>query len=144
MAARKKKSPGQTPVAAKSYEHPTADLTSRPAVGQQESFRAKKAPKSYQYDSSLAPRLQWDDGQARVRDRAEYLLKLIKSGVSAGDATSLASAQEAASELRQLQSPFLEWTGKAERAAFEVPTLPMFVHERLSTQAILESVSGFR
>src|SRR6185436_3868638 len=41
-------------------------------------------------------------------------------------------------------APFLNWTGKAERGSFEVPTLPLFVHERLSTQAILESVTGWK
>jgi len=28
---------------------------------------------------------------------------------------------------------------KAERLSFDVPTLPLFVHERLSTKAILET-----
>ena len=37
-------------------------------------------------------------------------------------------------------SPQLQWAGKAERLSFDVPTLPLFVHERLSTQAILETV----
>jgi adenine-specific DNA-methyltransferase len=144
MAARKKNAPGKTPAAPKSYEHPTADLASRPEVGQQETFRAKKAPKSYRYDSSLAPQLQWDGGSARVRDRVDELLRTIETAAKAGDAESAAIAQVAAAELRRMQTPFLEWSGKAERASFDVPTLPMFVHERLSTQAILESVSGFR
>jgi hypothetical protein len=38
--------------------------------------------------------------------------------------------------LRALSRPFLNWTGKAERLSFDVPTLPLFVHERLSTRAI--------
>src|SRR5205807_6804551 len=37
--------------------------------------------------------------------------------------------------------PQLVWSGKAERLSFDVPTLPLFVHERLSTQAIIESLS---
>ena len=32
--------------------------------------------------------------------------------------------------------------GKAERTSFEVPTLPLFTHERLSTKAILETLKG--
>ena len=38
--------------------------------------------------------------------------------------------------------PQLQWAGKAERTSFEVPTLPLFTHERLSTQAILETLKG--
>ena len=41
-------------------------------------------------------------------------------------------------------SPSLDWAGKAERLSFEVPTLPLFVHERLSTAAILETLKGHR
>ena len=40
--------------------------------------------------------------------------------------------------------PQLVWAGKAERTSFEVPTLPLFVHERLSTQAILETLKGHK
>ncbi|MGH7432991.1 MAG: site-specific DNA-methyltransferase, partial [Candidatus Methylomirabilales bacterium] len=38
--------------------------------------------------------------------------------------------------------PQLVWAGKAERAEFSVLTLPLFVHERLSTQAILQTLKG--
>ncbi|WP_420634483.1 site-specific DNA-methyltransferase [Candidatus Palauibacter sp.] len=41
-------------------------------------------------------------------------------------------------------SPTLEWTGKAERLSFDVPTLPLFIHERLSTSAILETLKGHK
>jgi len=40
--------------------------------------------------------------------------------------------------------PFLDWAGKAERPEITVPTLPLFVHERLSTQAILQSVKSHK
>ena len=40
------------------------------------------------------------------------------------------------------RSPALDWAGKAERLSFDVPTLPLFVHERLSTAAILETLKG--
>ncbi len=39
-------------------------------------------------------------------------------------------------------SPALDWAGKAERLSFDVPTLPLFVHERLSTAAVLETLKG--
>jgi adenine-specific DNA-methyltransferase len=44
--------------------------------------------------------------------------------------------------LKALGEPFLDWAGKAERLSFDVPTLPLFVHERLSTKAILETLKG--
>lgn len=40
--------------------------------------------------------------------------------------------------------PRLEWAGKAERTSFTVPTLPLFVHERLSTEAILATLKGHK
>jgi len=36
--------------------------------------------------------------------------------------------------------PHLVWSGKAERTSFEVETVSLHIHERVSTQAILESV----
>src|SRR2546428_8109031 len=40
--------------------------------------------------------------------------------------------------------PQLVWSGKAERLSFDVPTLPLFVHERLSTKAIIETLKGHK
>lgn len=132
---------------AKSYTHPEVDQVSRPEVGTQDRFRDKKSPKTYRYDSSLAPELQWDAGSAGVRERAEELVRTLESAVSKaaeGDEDAAGVAREAARELRAMQVPFLNWSGKAEHASFDVPTLPLFVHERLSTQAILESVAGWK
>jgi adenine-specific DNA-methyltransferase len=50
----------------------------------------------------------------------------------------------AAQKLKKLSKPFLNWSGKAERLSFDVPTLPLFVHERLSTKAILETLKGHK
>jgi len=36
------------------------------------------------------------------------------------------------------------WAGKAERLSFDVPTLPLFVHERLSTKGIIETLKGHK
>lgn len=46
--------------------------------------------------------------------------------------------------LKRLSQPFLNWAGKAERLSFDVPTLPLFIHERLSTKAILETLKGHK
>ena len=52
--------------------------------------------------------------------------------------------RDAESQLRRISGPFLNWTGKAERLSFEVPTLPLFVHEKLSTQGIIETLKGHK
>ena len=40
--------------------------------------------------------------------------------------------------------PFLNWAGAAERQQIRVPTIPLFVHERHSTQAILKTMEGYK
>lgn len=48
----------------------------RPDVGTQAQFRKKKPPKTYRYDSSLAPVLEWD-GKNGSRELGEWLLALV-------------------------------------------------------------------
>jgi hypothetical protein len=60
------------------------------------------------------------------------------------DAETIEDAKAAARELERLGRPFLNWAGKAERLSFDVPTLPLFVHERLRTKAILETLTSHR
>jgi adenine-specific DNA-methyltransferase len=137
------------PTPARSYEHVAADAAMRPEAGTQAQFRKKKAPATYRYDSSLAPDLTWDSGNAALRDRVSDLLAVVQAGFAAegdGDEARAARAagRDAAEQLARLQQPFLNWTGKAERLSFDVPTLPLFVHERLSTQAILETLGAHR
>jgi adenine-specific DNA-methyltransferase len=36
--------------------------------------------------------------------------------------------------------PELQWTGKAERTSFDVPTVSLHVHERIDPRSILEAV----
>src|SRR5439155_1011497 len=111
-------------------------LLLRPDVGLQPQFKAKKAPKTYRYDPSLDPALSWDVNADR--ERGEALIARIET------APDVAQATAAAAELKRMSRPFLNWAGKAERREFSVPTLPLFVHERLSTQAILQSVTSHK
>jgi adenine-specific DNA-methyltransferase len=122
---------------ADTYTHPEAKLATRPDVGTQAGFRKKKPAKNYKYDSSLSPALDWD-GQNPARERGEKLIADILG------ANSLEAAKAAAAELENLSRPFLNWSGKAERLSFDVPTLPLFIHERLSTRAILETLKRHR
>ncbi len=141
---------------AKSYGHPEAEAVMRPDIGTQAQFKKKKEPKKYRYDSSLSPSLEWD-GQNPAREQGETLiaesLSKIREALALVDNESpkaneqrsaLQKANEAADKLRRLSKPFLNWAGKAERLSFDVPTLPLFVHERLSTKAILETLKGHK
>lgn len=133
--ARKKKT--STPPRTENYSHPSADSLLRPEVGTQAQFRKKKPFVTYRYDSSLDPAMSWDEGNAS-REEGEALIRLIM------DAGSLEEAKAAAAKLKAMSAPFLNWTGKAERSAFQEPTMPLFIHERLSTRAVIETLKGHR
>jgi adenine-specific DNA-methyltransferase len=155
-ALRTKKASGKT---AEEYRHSDATVPMRPEIGTQAQFKKKKPPVTYRYDSSLSPALDWDGNGAR--ELGEWLIGVIKDAASldkphvlpspaefkAADGrvvVSVRSLQEAVDQLKRLGRPFLDWTGKAERLSFEVPTLPLFVHERLSTKAIVETLVGHK
>lgn len=136
----------------KPYEHADAEVALRPEIGTQAQFRKKRPPRTYRYDSSLSPALNWD-GQNPAREQAEALLaEILETHLASIETAETAEAAKAAAKsvvgrmkiaaekLRRLGQPFLDWAGKAERLSFDVPTLPLFVHERLSTKAIIETL----
>jgi adenine-specific DNA-methyltransferase len=153
---------GKSARPAEPYRHPEAESPMRPDVGTQAQFKKKKPPVSYRYDLSLSPALDWD-GQNSAREQGEEQLSVISSqlsvlkeklvaqrsslsaaavppieepqGQKADPALqALAKAEEAAAKLKALSKPFLNWAGKAERLSFDVPALPLFVRQRLSTK----------
>lgn len=150
MAKQKKRVPrAKTPATTQVYRHPEATSPLRPEVGTQSQFKKNKPPKTYRYDSSLAPELNWDENSAR--ERGEALIKRISDlGLRIADCTDeerprvKAELSEATEQLKRLSRPFLNWAGKAERISFDVPTLPLFVHERLSTKGIIETLQGHK
>jgi adenine-specific DNA-methyltransferase len=129
--------PGGEERVAENYRYPESDSPMRPEVGTQAQFKKKKAPQTYRYDSSLSPALDWD-GQNPAREQGEALIRNVL------EAGTLEEAKAAAEKLKALGKPFLDWAGKAERLSFDVPTLPLFVHERLSTKAILETLKSHK
>jgi len=152
-----KKRPATSRIA-EPYQH-TQETPTRPEVGTQAQFKKRKAPKTYRYDSSLDPALSWDDSP--TRSLGEWLLGLIvessklpaphrfpepKRFIGTGNEvlTTVSGLEDAVKALQGLGKPFLEWAGKAERLSMEVPTLPLFIHERLSTQAILQTLKGHK
>jgi adenine-specific DNA-methyltransferase len=143
---------------AERYTHPTETSPMRPDIGTQPQFRKKKPPTTWRYDSSLSPSLDWD-GQNGARELGEWLLALVEKAsalppphafdqpqqfqaLDGRVLVTVRSLAEAVDQLKRLGRPFLTWAGKAERLSFDVPTLPLFVHERLSTKTIVETLVG--
>jgi adenine-specific DNA-methyltransferase len=71
---------------AETYTHSDETFTMRPEIGTQPQFRKKKAPKTYRYDTSLSPALEWD-GQTVARELGEWLLALIERASAQPDDT---------------------------------------------------------
>ncbi|MGB9920955.1 MAG: site-specific DNA-methyltransferase [Moorellales bacterium] len=153
--ARRQKQVAVVPQA-EPYRHPEAELPLRPDAGTQAQFRKHKPPARYRYDSSLSPALDWD-GQNHARELGEWLLAMIEEASRLdpphlfpqprefnGGEYRVYGLHDAVQLLKSISKPFLNWAGKAERLSFEVPTLPLFVHERLSTKAIIETLRGHR
>lgn len=135
---------------ASEYRH-HEEAVQRPNAGVQDQFQDKRPPKTYRYDSSLDPALSWDE--QRERDLGEWLLGLVVRASKDGEAVVFAEPQvwkgggvrvtslaDAAQLLAQIGKPYLNWAGKAERQEIRVPTAPLFVHERHSTKAVLDSI----
>ncbi len=84
---------------------------------------------TYAYDPHIAPALQFDSARATVE-------RLIDDALADGRPEALRAALE---QLKEAGGPFLEWTGKAERTSFDVPTVSLHVHERLDPATLLEA-----
>ncbi|WP_280553921.1 site-specific DNA-methyltransferase [Halomonas sp. 25-S5] len=87
---------------------------------------------AWAYDPHLDPELQFDSSANRAQVEA-----LIDDALASGDQEQMKAALE---ELKRLQSPYLQWTGKAERTSFEVDTVSLHVHERIDPATILGEV----
>ncbi|MBF8278452.1 MAG: methylase domain protein [Candidatus Brocadiaceae bacterium] len=147
-------------IEAKTYQHSEADSPLRPDVGTQSQFRKKKPPATYRYDSSLSPSLDWD-GQNPARELGEWLIAMIEQAAalpaphtfdkpqeyknSCGHAVAaVRGLQDAVEQLKRLGKPFLNWAGKAERLSFDVPTLPLFVHDRGNELVVVKSLKEMK
>ncbi|MBV6498660.1 MAG: hypothetical protein CJBNEKGG_00888 [Prosthecobacter sp.] len=135
-----------------SYKHPAADLALRPEMGAQPQLKKQ----AYRYDSSLSHSME-RDGLNPARAATEtHITRISELGLQVADLALKLSERDveikqlkaelkaAQSALRKVSGTFLNYSGKAERLSFEVSTLPLFVHERLSTKAIVETLKGHR
>ena len=82
------------------------------------------------YDPHLDPVLQFDVGRAQIET-------LIDDALASGDQDQM---RDALLELKRMQQPYLNWSGKAERTSFEIDTVSLHVHERIDPASILEGV----
>jgi len=96
----------------------------------------KKLPTTYPYYCSRSRSRDLDENP--VREEAEALITHIL------EAESLEQAKAGAAKLKAMSQCFLKWTNKAEWLSFEVLTLPLFVHERLSIKAIIETLKNHK
>jgi hypothetical protein len=140
------------------YVHTKTDATARPEAGAAPRFKAKQDSATYRYDSSLAPVLDWDEQPAR--DVAAWLLAQIEdaaalpgqtfpqprvlTGADGKPLMTVVGLRDALARLKAIQKPCLNWTGKAKRLSLDLPTLQFFIHERLCTAAIIETLEGHR
>jgi adenine-specific DNA-methyltransferase len=85
----------------------------------------------WSYDPHLDPSLNFDSSRAQVE-------RLIDDALASDDKQKM---QDALEELKRLQAPYLNWTGKAEKTSFEVDTVSLHVHERVDPATILANAS---
>ncbi len=85
---------------------------------------------TWAYDPHIDPALNFDTARAGIEN-------LIDDALASGDETVMRQALE---QLKRMQVPYLNWTGKAERTSFEVDTVSLHVHERIDPATILAAV----
>jgi adenine-specific DNA-methyltransferase len=112
------------------YRHPDKRVNN-PEVGMVTPATDPDAGKSkWAYDPHLDPALNFDPQRSSIE-------ALIDEALASGDADQMRAALV---ELKRLQSPYLNWAGKAERTSFDVDTVSLHVHERVDPASILSAV----
>lgn len=86
---------------------------------------------AWQYDPHLDPVLNFDSARGAIET-------LIDAALASDDPVRM---KDALTELKRLQAPYLNWTGKAEKTSFEVDTVSLHVHERVDPATILANAA---
>ena len=87
---------------------------------------------SWAYDPHLDPVLNFDSARGAIET-------LIDEALASDDPERM---KDALTELKRLQAPYLNWTGKAEKTSFEVDTVSLHVHERVDPATILANAAN--
>ena len=126
-AARK---PGD-PTQVLSYRHGETRVNN-PEVGMVHAGTDPDGEKTvWAHDPHLDPELNFDSARAGIE-------KLIDDALASDDPERM---KDALQELKRLQAPYLNWTGKAERTSVEVDTVSLHVHERVDPATILANAA---
>ena len=119
------------PVQVLSYRHGETRVNN-PEVGMVHAGTDPDGEKTvWAYDPHLDPVLNFDSARAGIE-------RLIDDALASGD---LEQMRDALQELKRLQAPYLNWTGKAERTNVEVDTVSLHVHERVDPATILANAA---
>ena len=86
---------------------------------------------TYAYDQHLDPALNFDIARADIE-------RVIDDALASDNPENM---REALQELKRMQAPYLNWTGKAERTSFEIDTVSLHVHERVDPATILANAA---
>ncbi|WP_417276939.1 site-specific DNA-methyltransferase [Castellaniella sp.] len=113
-----------------SYRHADKRVNN-PEVGMVTPATDPEAGKTkWAYDPHLDPALSFDPQRSQIET-------LIDDALASGDTAQMRAALE---ELKRLQSPYLNWAGKAERTSFDIDIVSLHVHERIDPASILTAV----
>ena len=126
--APKKKTPARAPVTSIQYSAKRKNIP--PAGIEAHGVVRETPPVRYAHNPHLPPVLR----SSPVPDTEDQLPELLATAreraLTADEAELLAAAL-------RCHEPWLEWSGKREKPWFEVDPVPLHMHERVSTQAIL-------
>ncbi|PRE26395.1 site-specific DNA-methyltransferase [Burkholderia multivorans] len=124
------RSAGDEPAQILSYRH-NDKRVNNPEVGMvTPATDPNEGKTTWAYDPHLDPALQFDPQRAHIET-------LIDDALASGDSERMKAALE---DLKRLQSPYLNWAGKAERTSFDIDTVSLHVHERVDPASILSAV----
>lgn len=119
------------PVQVLSYRHGETRVNN-PEVGMVHAGTDPDGDKTvWAYDPHLDPVLNFDSARAGIE-------RLIDDALASDDPERMKGALQ---ELKRLQEPYLNWTGKAERTSVEVDTVSLHVHERVDPATILANAA---
>ena len=114
-----------------SYRHGETRVNN-PEVGMVHADTDPDGEKSkWAYDAHLDPVLNFDSARGAIET-------LIDDALASDDPVRM---KDALTELKRLQQPYLNWTGKAEKTSFEVDTVSLHVHERVDPATILANAA---
>lgn len=114
-----------------SYRHGETRVNN-PEVGMVHADTDPDGEKSkWAYDAHLDPMLNFDSARGAIET-------LIDDALASDDPVRM---KDALTELKRLQQPYLNWTGKAEKTSFEVDTVSLHVHERVDPATILANAA---